>query len=131
MTDEDLIKKAEEALNPQNLADFYVGDIGCALISEDDTVFTGSCIGGYLGVCAEQGAVSAMISKTGPKIKKLVAVWKNDQGELHTIPPCGRCREFLRVLSQDNLEADIILGKDHIVKLKDLLPFHGWHAEKL
>ncbi len=132
LSDEQLILAAEGALNSQKLADnFYIADVGCALISEDDQIFTGACIGGSLSICAEQSALSSMVSKTGPKIKKLVAVWKNEQGELHAIPPCGRCREFLRILSQDNLEADIILGKDNVVKLKDLLPFHGWYAEKL
>ena len=32
--------------------------------------------------------------------------------------------------TQDNLEADVLLGRDHVAKLKDLLPEHGWHAEK-
>lgn len=131
MDDDQLIKLAEGALNSQKIDDMYIGDVGCALIAENGEIFTGTCIGGYIGICAEQGAASAMISKTGPKIKKLVAVWKDEKGELYAIPPCGRCREFLRLLSQDNLEAEIILGKDHIVKLKELLPFHGWHAEKL
>lgn len=47
------------------------------------------------------------------------------------IPPCGRCREFLKSLSADNLETEVILREDHVMKLKDLLPFYGWHAEKL
>lgn len=129
--DEELIKAAENALNSQNLGEFYVGDVGCALVSKDDQIFIGVSIGGYLGICAEQNAISSMVSKDGPKIKKLIAVWKDENGELFALPPCGRCREFLRLISQDNLEADIILGKDHIVKLKDLLPVPMWHAEKL
>lgn len=132
ISDDELIKAAEGALNPQKIEDnFYIADVGSALISEDDQIFTGACIGGSLSICAEQSALSAMVSKTGPKIKKIVAVWKNEQGELYVIPPCGRCREFLRMLSQDNVEADVILGTNHVVKLKDLLPYHGWHAEKV
>lgn len=72
-----------------------------------------------------------MVSKGTPKIKKIVAVWKDEEGELYALPSCGRCREFLRVVAQENLEADIILGKDHVVKLKELLPFHGWHVERV
>jgi cytidine deaminase len=87
-------------------------------------------IGSHLGLCAEQSAVSQMLSKTDPKVKKIVAVWRDEKGELYVLPPCGRCREFLRTMSQDNLEANIILGKDHSEKLKNLLPYHGWHAEK-
>ncbi len=63
MNDADLIKKAESSLNSQKLEDMYIGDVACALIAENDEVFTGACIGGYLGICAEQSAVSNMISK--------------------------------------------------------------------
>lgn len=131
ISDQKLIQRAAVALNPQNLGDFYVADVACALISENGEIFTGTDIGTYLGICAEQSAVSNMVQKSAPKISKIVAVWKDEHGELFVIPPCGRCREFLRVMSQDNLEADIILGTDHVVKLKDLLPHHGWHAEKV
>lgn len=131
MDDKQLIKLAEGALNSQKLEGMYIGDVGCALIAANGDVFTGACIGGSLGICAEQGAVSAMVSKTGPKISKIVAVWKNENGQLFVIPPCGRCREFLKSLSADNAEMEVILGKDHIAKLKDLLPFYGWHAEKV
>lgn len=132
MTTQELIQKAASVLNSQKLGDgFYVGDVGCALISEDDQVFTGASIGANLSVCAEQSAVSQMVSKGKPRIKKIVAVWKDEKGELYVIPPCGRCREFLKMVDSDNLEADIILGPDHVVKLKELLPFAGWYAEKV
>lgn len=127
-----LIRAAEGALNPQRLVDdLYVADVGSAVVAEDGRVFTGACIGGPLGVCAEQSAVSAMVSKAGPGIRAIVAVWRSEEGELHVIPPCGRCREFLRMLSQTNLDADVILGPGRTAKLKDLLPYHGWYAEKV
>lgn len=130
MTNRELIEAAGKMLYSQKIDDFYIADVGCALIADNDEVFTGACIGGYLGVCAEQSAASQMVSQGQTKIKKIVAVWKDEQGTLFILPPCGRCREFLRQLSQDNLEADVILGKDHVTKLKDLLPHHGWHAEQ-
>lgn len=130
VTDNDLILAAAQALRSRKLDGFYVADVGCALVGENDQVYTGACIGGSLGICAEQSAVSVMLSKTEPKIKKIVAVWRDEQGKLFVLPPCGRCREFLRTMAQDNLEAEVILGKDHVVKLKDLLPYHGWHAER-
>ena len=129
ISNEELINRAEAALNSQKLDGFYVADVGCALVSQDDEVFTGACVGGYLGICAEQAAVGALVSVSSPKIKKIVAVWKNEEGALHVIPPCGRCREFLRMIDQENLDADVILGHNHAEKLRDLLPYHGWHAE--
>jgi cytidine deaminase len=127
----DLCRRAEAALNPQNLGDFHVADVGCAVVAEDGSVHTGACIGGYLGVCAEQSAISAMVMQGPPRIVKLAAVWRDSNGALHALPPCGRCREFLRLMSQSNLEADVVLGLDRVVKLKDLLPSHGWTSQLL
>lgn len=131
VTAAELCKRAEAALNPQDLGDFHVGDVGCAVVAEDGSIHTGACIGGYLGLCAEQSAISAMITQGPPRIVMLAAVWRDAHSALHALPPCGRCREFLRLMSPSNLEADVVLGLDHVVKLKDLLPSHGWTSQLL
>ena len=131
ISDEQLINAAQAVLNPRKLPEFYVGDVGCAVLSLNDEVFTGTCIGGEYGVCAEQSALSNLIMKGEPRVKRLVAVWRNEQGELHALPPCARCRAFLLSLSQENRNTEIVLGRDHVSMLKDLLPLEGWHAEKL
>ncbi len=130
VSDEELVCAAEAALNPQKLADFYVGDVGCAVMSFDDEVFTGTCIGGKDGICAEQSAVSNLVMNGEPRVKKLVAVWRSDTGDLHVLPPCEKCRAFLRSLSGENQQTEIILGRDDTRMLQDLLPLEGWHAEK-
>ncbi len=127
----ELCRRAEGALNPQDLGDFHVADVGCAVVAENGSVYTGACVGGYLGLCAEQSAVSAMVAEVPPRIAKLVAVWRDSTGALHALPPCGRCREFLRLMSQSNLQADVVLGLDNVVKLQDLLPSHGWSSQLL
>src|SRR5216684_1559325 len=38
------------------------------------------------------------------------------------VPPCGRCREFIRQMHEENGETDVILGRDTVVKLRELLP---------
>jgi cytidine deaminase len=38
------------------------------------------------------------------------------------IPPCGRCREFIRQVHEENINAEVLLGEDKLIKLKDLLP---------
>lgn len=87
--------------------------------------------GGYLSICAEQSALSQMVARTGPVLTRVVAVWRDGgNGVLHVLPPCGRYREFLRTLSQDNLDAQVILGPKHLATLRELLPYPGWHAEK-
>ena len=127
----ELCKRAEAALQPQDLGDFHVADVACAVVAEDGSIHTGASIGGYLGLCAEQSAVSAMVTHGPPRIVMLAAVWRSSDGALHALPPCGRCREFLRLMSQSNLEADVVLGPDQVVKLKELLPSHGWTSQLL
>jgi len=133
LSNADLISRAAEALNPQMLAEgFWVADVGAAVEAEDGQVFTGACIGGYLAICAEMGALSQLVAATTPTITRVVAVWRNPaDAVLHVIPPCGRCREFIRTMSQQNLEATVILGPDHTTTLRDLLPYAGWHAEQV
>ncbi|MGY5766573.1 cytidine deaminase family protein [Brachybacterium sp. DNPG3] len=132
LSDAELIARAASALNPQQRDGEWIADVGAAVESADGRVFTGACLGGYLSVCAEMGALSQMVSVTGPTISRIVAVWRNPEDRsLHVLPPCGRCREFLRTISQANLEATVILGPGHTATLRELLPYPGWHAEAL
>ncbi len=104
--------------------------MGAAVETEDGQVFTGASIGGYLSICAEVGALSQLVAVTTPTVNRMVAVWRNPaDAVLHVIPPCGRCREFVRTLSSQNLEATVILGPDHTATLRELLPYAGWYAE--
>ena len=41
--------------------------------------------------------------------------------------PCGKCREFMRAIDAENLQADVILGSHRMVKLAELLPCHDWY----
>lgn len=133
LSNADLISRAAEALNPQMLAEgLWVADVGAAVEAEDGQIFTGACIGGYLAICAEMGALSQLVAATTPTITRVVAVWRNPaDAALHVIPPCGRCREFMRTVSQRNLEATVILGPDHTKTLRELLPYAGWYAEQV
>lgn len=132
MSNDDLILLAADALNPQHVGDgFWIADVGAAVEAANGEIFTGACIGGYLSICAEQSALSQMVARTGPVLTRVVAVWRDSgNGVLHVLPPCGRCREFLRTLSPDNLDAQIILGPKHVATLRELLPYPGWHAEQ-
>jgi len=126
-----LIERAAEALNPQLLGEgFWVADVGAAVEAEDGRIFTGACIGGYLSICAELGALSQLVAATVPRVSRVVAVWRDPaDAVLHVIPPCGRCREFIKTLSEHNLETMVILGAEHTATLRDLLPYAGWYAE--
>lgn len=127
MTNQELVDKAASVINPHKEGDYVMGDVGCALISDNNNLYTGVCIDTLAGIgfCAEQCAIGAMVTAGEYKIKKIVGVWKDDKGKAHVLPPCGRCREFMKQINKDNLKTEIIL-KDKVVKLEELLPYHEW-----
>lgn len=131
MANEELIKKAESIINPTKVGDYLVVDVGCALETDKGNVYQGVCIDtcSGMGFCGEHAAVAAMVTAGEFKIKKLVGVWKDNKGTTHVLPPCGRCREFIRQIHKDNLQTDIIMAENKVVKLAELLPYHDWFNE--
>jgi cytidine deaminase len=127
ITNEELIAKAVSVLNPRKVGDDLMGDVGCALLTDQDHLYLGVCIdvGSGMGFCAEHSAIGAMVTAGEYRIKKIVAVWKDEKG-IYILSPCGRCREFMRQIHTDNLEAEVILERDKTVKLAELLPYHDW-----
>lgn len=128
MSNEELIQKAISILNPKKIGDYLVGDVGCALITDKDNLYLGVCVDAASNsFCAEQNAISAMITAGEYKIQKIVAVWKDGKGKMYILSPCGNCREFMRQINKENLETEIVLDKEKQVKLKELLPYHDWY----
>lgn len=127
ITTEVLIAKAKEVVNPKRIGDYLVGDVGCALVTDKETIFRGVCIdtGSGMGFCAEHSAIAAMVTAGEYKIKRIVAVWL-DGSDTFILAPCGRCREFIRQIHPDNIEAQVILALDTVVPLATLLPNYGW-----
>jgi cytidine deaminase len=83
--------------------------------------------GSGTGFCAEHGAIAAMVTAGEYRVARIVAVWRDGpDGELRVLPPCGRCREFIRQIDGANLEAEVVLGEDKALKLRELLPYHEW-----
>jgi len=55
-TNGELIEKAKSVVNPRKIShDFTVGDVGCALLSEKGSIYTGVCIDATsgMGFCAD------------------------------------------------------------------------------
>ena len=130
MTNEELITRAASMLKPHSTSDGRLfGDVAATLVTALGNAYSGVCIdtGSGTGFCAEHAAIAAMVTAGEYRIAKIVAVWRDERdGKLHVLPPCGRCREFIRQIDEANLETDVVLGKDRVVKLKDLLPYHAW-----
>ena len=130
MTNEELILRAASVLRPRATTDGrLIGDVGATLLTDTANVYSGVCIdtGSGTGFCAEHSAIAAMVTSGEYRIATIVAVWRDERdGTLYVVPPCGRCREFIRQIDEANLETEVILAKDKTVKLKELLPYHEW-----
>lgn len=127
ITNEELIKKAVSVINTKKINEYTLGDVGCALVTEKGNVYTGVCIdtGSGMGLCAEASAIAAMVTAGEFKIKKIVATWKDENGDIYVLPPCGRCREFISHFDENNINTEVILNKNEVVKLSELLPRHN------
>ncbi len=125
ITNEKLIELAASAIKEKRIGDFTSGDVGCALLSANGNVYLGVCIDtmSSMGFCAEHNAIGSMITAGEYGIGKIVAVWKDKEKGVFILHPCGRCREFMRQIDKGNMETDVILGKNRVVKLKELLPY--------
>lgn len=124
----ELYDRAMSVVNPRKLTDHTeVGFVGAAILSESGNVYLGINIDSdcSVGFCAEHAAIAAMVTAGENVITKVVAV--NADGKI--LPPCGRCREFMSQLSEKNMEAEVMVNENTILKLKDLLPF-DWKAVK-
>ena len=127
MNNIELIERAKSVVRPKRVGDYLVGDVGCALVTDQGNIYLGVCIdtGSSMGFCAEHSAIAAMVTAGEYRIQKIVAVWK-DEHDTCILSPCGRCREFMRQIDADNLETEVILDIDKVVKLFELLPYHDW-----
>ncbi|MDG6988761.1 MAG: cytidine deaminase [Nitrososphaerota archaeon] len=128
MGHEEIIAEAVRAIKPHRVEDRLFGNVAAVVVSEKGNHYAGLCIDtpSGTGFCAEAAAIGAMVTAGEYRIKEVVAVSRHDDGELYVLPPCGRCREFMRQIDEGNLEAEVVLGRTESSKLRDLLPRHEW-----
>ena len=64
MTNDELVNKAASLIKAKKVGAFTVADVGCALITDQDNVYSGVCIdtGSGMGFCAEHNAIGSMIT---------------------------------------------------------------------
>jgi cytidine deaminase len=126
MTFDELCQQAKSVLNPRRLSDIAEsGGVGAALLTDSGKVYTGVCIdtSSGMGFCAEHAAAAAMVTAGENHVVKMVAV--NWDGKV--LPPCGRCREFISQLHQENINAEVMVSANKVVTLRDLLPYE-WRS---
>jgi cytidine deaminase/SAM-dependent methyltransferase len=128
MTKDELIAAALGVVNPHGSGHRTFGDVGATLVTDRGNAYSGVSIdtGSGTGFCAEHSAIAAMVTAGEYRIAKIVAVWKDRDGTPYVLPPCGRCREFIRQIDEANLDAEVVLGRSEAVPLRELLPRHEW-----
>ncbi len=127
MNHEEQIQKAAALIHPKKMKDGLFADVGCILVSDQGQFYSGvSAATGSNAICAERMAVGAMITGGEYKIKRIVATWKDEAGNIFVIPPCGNCRQFMREVDESNLETEVVMDKNQTVIIKELLPYYDW-----
>lgn len=126
-----LIAAAQQAWHPRESDQSSMGGVASTLVTTAGNQYSGVCIetGSSMGYCAEHAAVAAMVTAREYRIARIVAVWRPDDSpgaEWRVLPPCGRCREFLRQIDPANLDTEVVLGRELVLPLRDLLPHHEW-----
>lgn len=126
VTFDELYKKAKSVINPRKLSESAeAGGVGAAILTESGNIYTGVCIdtSSSMGFCAEHAAAAAMITAGENSVSKMIAVgWDG-----RIMPPCGRCREFISQLHNNNLNTEVMIREGVIVTIRELLPY-DWRS---
>lgn len=113
-----MVALAKEAVGKNQIArQAFVGKVASVIMDEDRQFYIGLSleIPCGLGFCAEQSAISALISTGKSKVLKVVTI---KDGEL--IPPCGRCRELISQINDSNLYTKFFLSNNRVLTLSEL-----------
>ncbi|MEA0552855.1 cytidine deaminase [Lysinibacillus irui] len=118
---EELYNIAKSVLNPKQISkNSYAGSVAVAILSDNGKVYKGVCIDTpcSMGFCAEHAAIAAMITDGESRVKKVIAVYQDGT----IIPPCGRCREFICQIHDDNYKCEVMVKDNTVLTINDLLP---------
>ncbi len=121
-----LVRKAKELAHRTRLNAFIkYGHVAVALMTDKGNIYTGVAIdcACQIGFCAEHSAIAEMLKHNETRIVKIVAMNSNSP-----VSPCGRCRELIRMVNPDNMETEVLVDNNTIVKIKDLLPY-AWNLD--
>ena len=120
----ELQKIAQETLNERRLSKLATaGTVAAAVLTDKGNVYTGICIDvpAGMGFCAEHAAAAAMVTAGEAKIVKMVATGVDDNS--CGCAPCGRCREFINCLHDDNYLCEVLLEDGSLTSIGELLPY--------
>lgn len=117
-----LYEKARAAAGKRALTAYTdAGSVAAAILTRQGNVYVGVNIDTAcsMGFCAEHSAAAAMVTAGEQDIAAVIAV--DDKGDV--TPPCGRCRQFLVQLGDQNDQAQVMVEKGRVMTLAQLLPY--------
>ncbi|WP_299810148.1 cytidine deaminase [uncultured Roseibium sp.] len=122
MSDLDKLFEAARAVREKAYAPYSNFLVGAALRTPDGSVFTGCNVenASYpVSVCAEGGAVGAMIAAGYREIAEAVVI-----GDAALCTPCGMCRQRLKEFATDDLIVHVadLNGIRRSFTMDELLP---------
>lgn len=130
MTEDTLIKAAIAAM-PKAYAPYSHFLVGAAICDENGNIHTGVNVENAAypqGLCAEAGAIAAMIMAGGRRIYQIAIAGRG----VNLCTPCGGCRQRIREFA--NPDTPIIIADDsglrHRFTLDELLP-HSFGPDHL
>ena len=128
MGPKELIKEAQKILGEYRLSsdEYSAGSVAAALLSSNGNLYTGinfdvAC---GIGFCAEHAAIAQMLKNRETRIDMIVAVSSDS-----IRPPCGRCRELLFQINNENIHTKVYLSDETYITLDELLP-NRWKPRK-
>ncbi len=120
---DDLYDIAIDTVNDRKISrSSWAGSVAAAILTDKGNIYKGVCIDtpSSLGFCAEHAAIAAMITAGETRIVKLVAVLGDTK---KAGAPCGRCREFIVQINDENYKCQVMLDGRKIVTIDELLPY--------
>lgn len=132
ITAETLIQKALEARG-NAYAPYSNFKVGCALVTEDGSVFTGANVenASYgLCSCAERNAITAAVYAGHRELAALAVVTQSSP----PAAPCGMCRQTINEFVSDPSKVTIVLvnpkGERRDLNFGELFP-HGFRGKDI
>jgi cytidine deaminase len=95
-SDRELLKKTRGLLRKRVSE---ISGVSAGLLTSGGSEFFGLCVDAKtstVGMCAEYSAVGAMVTSGESRIKTIVAVTRKSPTRYGVLPPCGKCRDFIR-----------------------------------
>lgn len=111
--DQELLQRAIDAA--ERLYVPGIQEVGAAVRTASGPIFAGihfETATGFANICGEIAAICCMVAAGHRDLDTVAAVWRDRNGRLYLLPPCGRCRE---VICDFNPEAWVIVTRmpDH------------------